>query len=71
MFVQQQPTITEQSNLVTTQPVSPIIPIDPKPIVEHGESPTAIILAIAILLAILFQSMTGLIQIIVKRGNNN
>ncbi|NET05176.1 MAG: hypothetical protein F6K16_10715 [Symploca sp. SIO2B6] len=34
-----------------------IEPIDPKPIVENGTSPTAIILAIAILIAVLIGSM--------------
>jgi hypothetical protein len=42
-------------------------PIDPQIIVKHGDSPTAIILAVAILLAILFQSMTRLIAVILKR----
>ncbi len=55
---QTQPTITNQT-------IPPIAPIDPTPIVENGESPTAIILAIAILIAILFGSVTGLVQVIV------
>ena len=54
-------------NNVQLQPTQPINPIDPQTIIKHGDSPTAIILAIAILLAILFQSMTGLIAVILKR----
>jgi hypothetical protein len=49
---QTQPTITNQT-------IPPIAPIDPTTIVENGESPTAIILAIAILIAILFGSVTA------------
>jgi len=55
---QAQPTTTNQT-------IPPIAPIDPTTIVENGESPTAIILAIAILIAILFGSVTGLVQVIV------
>ena len=54
-------------NNVQLQPTQPINPIDPQAIIKHGDSPTAIILAIAILLAILFQSMTGLLAVILKR----
>ena len=54
-------------NNVQLQPTQPINPIDPQTIIKQGDSPTAIILAIAILLAILFQSMTGLIAVILKR----
>ena len=54
---QAQPTTTNQT-------IPPIAPIDPTTIVENGESPTAIILAIAILIAILFGSVTGLVQVI-------
>ena len=46
-----------------------IAPIDPQPIVEHGESPTAIILAIAILISMLFSGITGLVRIIVMSKN--
>ncbi len=38
--------------------------IDITPLVQHGESPTAIILAIAILLSFLFTGITGLVRII-------
>jgi hypothetical protein len=55
---QDQPTTTNQT-------IPPIAPIDPTTIVENGESPTAIILAIAILIAILLGSMTGLVRVIV------
>lgn len=56
-MILQQPTTTEPS-------IPPIAPIDPKQIVEHGNSPTAIILAIAILLAVFLGSMTGLVKAI-------
>ena len=49
----------------TSQTLPPIAPIDPTVIVEHGESPTAIILAIAILIAILLGSLTGLVRVVV------
>jgi hypothetical protein len=39
-------------------------PIDLKPIVEHGQSPTSIILAIAILLSVLFGGLTWLVYVI-------
>ena len=55
---QTQPTATNQT-------IPPIAPIDPTPIVENGESTTAIILAIAIIIAILLGSVTGLVQVIV------
>ncbi|WP_026736043.1 hypothetical protein [Fischerella sp. PCC 9605] len=55
---QQQPTPTHQT-------VPPIVPIDPMPIVEHGESPTAIILAIAILITALVGSVTNLVRVLV------
>ena len=43
---------------------TPIAPIDPLPIIEHGDSPTAIILAIAILLVSLLSSVTSLMQVL-------
>ncbi len=58
---------------IINQAIPPITPIDPKPIIEHGNSPTAIILAITILIAILISSMTTLIQVILvkqKQGRN-
>lgn len=54
---QQQPTSTQQI-------VPQIAPIDPTPIIE-SESPTAIILAIAILISMLVGSITGLVRVIV------
>jgi hypothetical protein len=44
--------------------ISPITPVNPMSILEHGNSPTAIILAIAILLRILLGSLTRIVQII-------
>ena len=57
---QQQPTFTQQS-------VPLIAPIDPKPIVEQGESPTAIILAIAILISVLVSGITSLVGVVMVR----
>jgi len=55
-----------QSQPITTnQTIPPIAPIDPTTIVENGESPTAIIFAIAILIAILLGAVTGLVRVIV------
>lgn len=42
-------------------------PIDPQTIIKHGDSPTAIILAIAILLLLVCHGLTGLIQVILRR----
>ncbi len=42
-----------QPQTIITQPESTPIAIDLNPLLEHGDSPTAIILAIAILLWIL------------------
>lgn len=55
---QQQPTSIQQ---VPTE----IAPIELMAIAEQGESPTAIILAIAILISALFGSITSLVRIIV------
>jgi hypothetical protein len=57
---QTQSTTTNQTTTTTT-----ITPIDTKLIVENGESPTAIILAVAILISVLFHSMTGFAKVIV------
>jgi hypothetical protein len=54
-----------QQTIVENQSVAQMSPIDPKPIVEHGESPTSIILAIAILISILVSGITGLVRVIV------
>lgn len=49
---------------ITHQTIPPIAPIDPTPIVTHGESPTAIILAIAILIVLSLGSLTQLVRVI-------
>lgn len=56
-MIQQQPTSTQQT-------VPPITPIDPAQIAKHGESPTAIILAIAMLISMLLSSITKLVRAI-------
>lgn len=61
----------------TSRSATPIAPIDPLPIIEHGNSPTAIILAIAILLVSLLSSITSLMQVVLlgitqgRRHTNN
>ena len=50
----QKKTTTTNSNIL-------IESIDTKPIIENGESPTAIILSIAILLVLVFSSLTVMI----------
>lgn len=57
--------MSQQQPIFTQQSVPAVAPIDPKPIVEQGESPTAIILAIAILISTLVGSITGLVRVIV------
>ncbi len=52
--------------IIQSQPVKPVTPIDTNTVIKHGESPTAIILAIAILLIFFFSGLTGLIQVILK-----
>ncbi|PSB22589.1 hypothetical protein C7B76_03310 [filamentous cyanobacterium CCP2] len=52
-----------QQQLVSTQQTAPHASIDPEPIAQ-SESPTAIILAIAILLSISIGSITQLVQVI-------
>jgi hypothetical protein len=49
------------SNHSTTEPILTPISVDLKQLVEHGESPTAIILVIAIFTAVLLQSLTKLV----------
>ena len=53
--------------ITSTQPVNPVTPIDPNAIIKHGESPTAIILAIAMLLIFIFSGITGLIKVIAQK----
>jgi hypothetical protein len=55
--------MTQAKATSTQQTVSPIAPIDPTPIIQ-SESPTAVILAISILISILVGSITSLIQVI-------
>ncbi len=55
----QQPTSTQAT-------VSQITPIDPALIVK-SESPTAIILAIALLISILVSGITGLVRVLVHK----
>ncbi len=58
-----------KETITQTQPTNPpVTPIDTDTVIKHGESPTAIILAIAILLTFFFSGLTGLIQVILK-GN--
>lgn len=52
----QQPSLTHQAT-------SQIAPIDPTPIIQ-SESPTAVILAIAILISMLIGGITGLVRVI-------
>jgi len=54
-----QPILTQQANL-------PMTPINTTEIVEHGESTTAIILAITILMATMFGSVTVLVQVVLQ-----
>ena len=52
---------------IQTQSAQTINPIDSQIIVKHGDSPTAIILAIAILLLLVCNGLTGLIQVILRQ----
>jgi hypothetical protein len=56
--------MNQQQLTLTHQTASQIAPIDPTPIVQ-SESPTAVILAIAILLSILISGITGLVRVLV------
>ena len=51
---------------VTNQTISPIAPIDPTPIAQ-SESPTAVILAIAILISVLVSGITSLVRAVMVR----
>jgi hypothetical protein len=46
----------------TTEPILTPIAVDLKQLIEHGESPTAVILAIAIFTTVLLQSLTKLVS---------
>jgi hypothetical protein len=53
-------------DLKTTIPQTlPITSIETQPIIEHGESPTAIILAIAVLISILLAGITKLARVLI------
>ena len=52
---------------IQTQSAQILNPIDPQIIVKYGDSPTAIILAIAILLLLACNGLTGLIQVILRQ----
>jgi hypothetical protein len=56
---QRQTTSTQQTLQTNT-------PIDTAAIAKHGESPTSILLAIAILLSMLISSLTGLVRVILS-----
>jgi hypothetical protein len=53
-----------QTQLSTiNQTVQPIAPLDPTPIVQ-SDSPTAVILAIAILISLLLSGITSLVRVV-------
>jgi|GEM_PF-6711705 len=56
--------ISEQHPELVPQASPSIAPIDPTAIAPQGKSPTAIILAIAILLSTLIGSLTGLVGVV-------
>jgi hypothetical protein len=57
---------SQQSSYNTKQTTLPVTSIDTQQIIEHGESPTAIILAVSILISILLYSITRLVQVVVS-----
>ncbi len=52
-----------QQQVSTTQPNAPFTPINPDTLIREGDSPTAIILAIAILLSVVLGSVSLLIRV--------
>ncbi len=57
----------QKSQIIETQPSNPpVTSIDTDTIIKHGDSPTAIILAIAILLTFFFSGLTGLVYVILN-----
>jgi hypothetical protein len=62
--VQKVTKMNQQQPMLTSQATSQIDPIDPTPIIQ-SESPTAVILAIAILISILVNGITKLVRVIV------
>jgi hypothetical protein len=57
-------TFTQTPKMIE-QVMPSMTPIDSAALLEHGESPTAIILAIAILISVLVGSITCLVKVIV------
>jgi hypothetical protein len=55
-----------QQTTAASQTVQPIPPINPETVMKHGESPTAIILAVTILITTLMGSTTTLVQIMIR-----
>jgi hypothetical protein len=55
--------MNQQQSTLTYPASSQIAPIDPTPIIQ-SESPTEVILAIAILISILVSGITGLVRVI-------
>lgn len=53
----------QQQLMIANQTPSQIAPVDPTPIIQ-SESPTAVILATAILISILVNSITRLVRVI-------
>ncbi|WP_103670915.1 hypothetical protein [Pseudanabaena sp. BC1403] len=56
--------MANQTSANSNQTTTPIPPIDTATITKHGESPTSILLAIAILISMLLSSLTGLVRVI-------
>ncbi|MGK7940798.1 MAG: hypothetical protein AB4062_11750 [Crocosphaera sp.] len=56
----------QKPEMTQTQPLNSVTPIDTNSVIKYGESPTAIILAIAILLTFFFSGLTGLVYVILK-----
>ena len=55
-----------QQTTTVSQATPPIAPINPETVMEHGESPTAIILAVTILITTLMGSVTNLVQVMIR-----
>lgn len=56
--------MANQTSANTNQTTTPITPIDTSTIAKHGESPTSILLAIAILISMLISNLTGLVRVL-------
>jgi predicted transposase YdaD len=55
-----------QQTTNANQATPPITPINPETVMEHSESPTAIILAVTILITTLMGSVTNLVQVMIR-----